>query len=1647
MGVTLGDATFWLRGNSKDFDAAMTKAETTAKQVGDKIGAGLARATQIGAVALGAVGTAAIALGKSAMPLETISAAFDGIAASAGHSGDEMLASMQKASNGMVSARDLMTQYNLAASLVSTTFADQLGPAMALVGKVSASTGQDMSYLMESLIRGVGRLSPMILDNLAIQVDLSAANEAYAKSVGKSADELTKQEQQTALMNQVMEKLRQNTASMPEVAGTASQKWAEMTANLQNLKDTVGLAVLPGLTALVEKVNQGIGAVQRFANENQALIGKTASVAMVLGPVLGALTGAGAAANILTRALGPLAGMFGGLGGSVGGLLNPLSSVAGWLMKLPLLLSALGAPVGVVVGAVGLLAAAIAVLVGGIKKFLDRKAAATQFMYEMQDGFISIQKPVLDLGAIIKKVWDGIQLAVKVAVVVVQDLLKGLAWAFDQATTWVADRLFELEPVLSQVADAFAGVFDWLIGIANQWVNGFVAILSSLMTYFQDIFQLIYDIVTGNFEAVGKDALAILGSFLNMVQTVFSTLFDTIGVVMSGVMEFWGKVFDMLPEPVQDALSNILGNLKRFLDWVGGNISRVWGTVLELTAQAWHWVWDTIGKVLAGIANSIADFFEKIPLGMAQGWATSLRGFANQVGTGLGDAATSAVTSVIEKLKSFGGSVADAVSGLMQVASSKSAQNTNMLQGLFDKIRSSISGVIDKTNGLSTSFTKTGAAAHKTTPAIDRYTESASKAKDASSGAAKATESLKDPLAEAADLLSKITGAMDKALEMFAKLAKYDISKEQFARGWALLLDQIKIAVSGLADMLSSMGFQGEPGAEKMTALQSLAEMVTAVGDMVGALQAGLSSIVKFTAPAKANIDAILELMRYLVQQLVATAATYKKDGLEAAALLADTAGRIGDMIAATVEPLQAAASFKPVAMGAFGALADAIDRWVRGMVWLAAKYKEDGLKAARDMAETAAVIGDMLTAVMQPMADAARFRQVVQGGYAAIADAIERWVKGMVWLAGKFTDDGLLAARDMAATAAAIGESLAAVMEPFTKAATIKQVAAGAFGPLADAILRWVKGMAYLKTEIERAGLTTAGAAAMAATLSAVAESLITFMAVITQLVDYKSDGLAARVTGLLVDVQLVVNSLVTTFGVWSETLRETVIEAAASAEAALALLSPVSSMIAALQAIGAYERIEDIGRKITSVLEGVGDVGGLLLLTFQSWTEDFRTTVAAAATSAGLAAALMAPVSAMIDSLNAIAAYEHKANLAGNIRALIEDVGDVGGLLWLNFKGWSEDFQKSIVLAATAAAAAAALMSPVSAMVDALKAVAGYVAAKDLQAAVQSMLADAGIVFNALFAMFQDMDAKGIAIWQLAGQAATAYSSILSTVKGMVEGIIALATLPSLNPATVQANMSFLLTYAELFIAGVMAMASRLATDGVTAAGKLAEAGQQVFAMGKSGLDFLDALAELGTGYITPQKIDIVVDMMLYVLQSIAWLAYQIAPAMVTAAAAFSVYGKVVFDFFKVAVDALNDIATKAMPDEAKIDAFVAALQRVLSALTSAVGISGDINGALGDIGANLGMPQLALPDVVGAIARPTVGSIPWVSLPGRPSGGGGGGGGGGGASGEVVVSDFGEGARRVLATLVTAPVTATADDLMRQLEFEARMRGGSR
>ena len=264
MGVdaSLGRANVAIRATLDQLDGDLAGARGKVDSAIGKIAAGAGKSFQaLGTAALGGIGVATgaitglgAALAKitvDAAPVEGLSQAFDGLAESSGRGADEMLAALKKGSAGMVSNRDLMLSFNQAAGLVSTDFAVQLPEAMGYLGKVAASTGQDMGFMLDSLVKGVGRVSPMILDNLGIQVAQAEATERAAVMFGVEASALDKTQIQAGLMNVVLEKLAANTASMPDITETAAAKMARFKASMQDAKDEAGLALLPALTNLM----------------------------------------------------------------------------------------------------------------------------------------------------------------------------------------------------------------------------------------------------------------------------------------------------------------------------------------------------------------------------------------------------------------------------------------------------------------------------------------------------------------------------------------------------------------------------------------------------------------------------------------------------------------------------------------------------------------------------------------------------------------------------------------------------------------------------------------------------------------------------------------------------------------------------------------------------------------------------------------------------------------------------------------------------------------------------------------------------------------------------------------------------------------------------------------------------------------------------------------------------------------------------------------------------------------------------------------------------------------------------------------------------------------------------------------------------
>lgn len=228
---------------------------------------GLVTGAAAATTAIAAIGAAAVAAGavigaalfkaaETAAPLFDIQQAFEGINEAAGRSSATVLQLWQDASRGAITAIDLMLNFNTATQLLGDTLTEQLPAIFPAIAKVAAATGQSVTALTNDFIRGIGRESIMILDNLGITLDLSQVMQGYADVLGITVEEMSKAQRQQALLTAATEILTRNTANLPDAAETAQGQFARLRVTIQDLKDDILISLVPAMLPLVARLGE-----------------------------------------------------------------------------------------------------------------------------------------------------------------------------------------------------------------------------------------------------------------------------------------------------------------------------------------------------------------------------------------------------------------------------------------------------------------------------------------------------------------------------------------------------------------------------------------------------------------------------------------------------------------------------------------------------------------------------------------------------------------------------------------------------------------------------------------------------------------------------------------------------------------------------------------------------------------------------------------------------------------------------------------------------------------------------------------------------------------------------------------------------------------------------------------------------------------------------------------------------------------------------------------------------------------------------------------------------------------------------------------------------------------------------------------------
>ena len=259
-----------LQVESNQYEQKMRKAKRQFEDFTASIGINMKKMTAYG-LAAGATASAINGL-TSAMSeavtegirmskeLEGVKAAFNRL------NQPNLLKNLREATHGTVNDLELMKQAvkfdNFNLSL------EQMGTMLAFAQQQAKDTGQDVGYLVDSIVTGLGRKSLPILDNL-----------------GLSATEIRERMKETGDMTKaVADIIQERMNAAGGYVETAADRSAKATADMQNAMMELGQVFAP----LTESANSFFSAVQIGAIKALTYIGK----------LMNTLSGAGRAANV-----------------------------------------------------------------------------------------------------------------------------------------------------------------------------------------------------------------------------------------------------------------------------------------------------------------------------------------------------------------------------------------------------------------------------------------------------------------------------------------------------------------------------------------------------------------------------------------------------------------------------------------------------------------------------------------------------------------------------------------------------------------------------------------------------------------------------------------------------------------------------------------------------------------------------------------------------------------------------------------------------------------------------------------------------------------------------------------------------------------------------------------------------------------------------------------------------------------------------------------------------------------------------------------------------------------------------------------------------------------------------------------------------
>lgn len=391
---------------------------------------GLGKTAGIVGGALGVAGGAVVKfagdLATSAAPAEAVTNTFKNLAASIGEEAAPMLEELRQATRGMVADTDLMQATNKFMSMGLADSSEEAAKLAEMATQLGSAMGMDATASMEDFAQMLANQAIPRLDNFGIS----------SGQVRTRIDELMAADQnltrEQAFMQAVMEQGETSMAKIGEQSGTTAASMATVQAQIENLKISMGTALLPILGELAKAVTPLI---------------------QEIGPVLVDVAGqvGGVITSEVIPALLPL----------IEKLLPPILDLLPSIVSLFALLAS-----NLMEALAPVLDTLVLVLIDLIDQFTPLLETLLPPLIDLFSSLMKVVEPILTIATSLLSniVIPLIELLLPPLI----DLLDKVVGVVSKLAGWLADHL---QPAFDAIGDAISNVIGWFESLKDKLSN------------------------------------------------------------------------------------------------------------------------------------------------------------------------------------------------------------------------------------------------------------------------------------------------------------------------------------------------------------------------------------------------------------------------------------------------------------------------------------------------------------------------------------------------------------------------------------------------------------------------------------------------------------------------------------------------------------------------------------------------------------------------------------------------------------------------------------------------------------------------------------------------------------------------------------------------------------------------------------------------------------------------------------------------------------------------------------------------------------------------------------------------------------------------------------------------------------------------